>query len=314
MKQLLAAVALAFAPVPALADTAPAPPPASPAASAHSDADPALWVVRDEDTTVYLFGTFHLLDTRPWFNDEVKTAFDASDELVLEAIIPENPAELRPIVLRYAVDPQGRRLSDRLTSEENETLDAALTRLGAPAGAFDPLEPWYVNMSLAGVIAQRLGISPENGPEAILSRAARERNLSIGELEGVDWQMRLFDEIPEDQQMAQLRQTLEGLDTAHEVLEPMLAAWSTGNVEGLREIMDAQSTLDPDLHTLLFTNRNRTWAQWIQQRLERPGTVFVAVGAGHLAGEDSVQNVLEARGITAQRVRNADGEASAAAD
>ena len=91
---LLLAAALAFAPAPALAQAAPRRPPPAPAAAPRTaplpDADPALWVVRDADTTIYLFGTFHLLDGRPWFNDEVRTAFDASDELVMEAILPED--------------------------------------------------------------------------------------------------------------------------------------------------------------------------------------------------------------------------------
>ena len=79
---------------------APAPPAAAAPAASLPDADPALWVVRDADTTIYLFGTFHLLDGRPWFNDEVRTAFDASDELVIEcdpargqgAMAPSDPA------------------------------------------------------------------------------------------------------------------------------------------------------------------------------------------------------------------------------
>ena len=106
MKSLFLAAMLAFAPAAVLAQnvTAPAPPPA---AAAPVDADPALWVVRDEDTTVYLFGTFHMLDGRPWFNDEIRTAFDASNELVLEAIIPDNQAELQPLFAQLAIDPAG---------------------------------------------------------------------------------------------------------------------------------------------------------------------------------------------------------------
>ena len=117
MTKLLLAAALLFAPAPGFAqDSAAVPPPrrAAPAAPLP-DANPALWVVRDADTTIYLFGTFHLLDGRPWFNDEVRTAFDASDELVMEAVLPENPASLQPLILHYAVDPQGRTLSSRLT-------------------------------------------------------------------------------------------------------------------------------------------------------------------------------------------------------
>ncbi len=125
MKTLLLAAAMAFAPAPALAQS-PAQAPAAEAPAANlPDADPALWVVRDEDTTIYLFGTFHLLDGRPWFNDEVKTAFDASQELVVEVLMPEDPAQqqalMMPIVMRYAVDPQGRTISSRLTAEQNET-------------------------------------------------------------------------------------------------------------------------------------------------------------------------------------------------
>src|SRR3990170_2122414 len=61
------------------------------------DADPAIWVVNDHDTTIYLFGTFHALDGKSaWFNDEVRTAFAASDELVLETVIPERHAIAEP--------------------------------------------------------------------------------------------------------------------------------------------------------------------------------------------------------------------------
>ena len=64
------------------------------------DADPALWVVRDEDTTIYLFGTIHVL--RPgvtWFDDGIKAAFDASDELVTE--IPEREfVDMQPLLIQ----------------------------------------------------------------------------------------------------------------------------------------------------------------------------------------------------------------------
>ncbi|MGZ8287546.1 MAG: TraB/GumN family protein, partial [Allosphingosinicella sp.] len=211
MKKLLLAAALALAPAvaqaqeerpaesPPQAATAPTPTASPPAPALQAaptplpDADPALWAVRDEDSIVYLFGTFHLLDGRPWFNDEVKTAFDASDELVVEAIIPEDPSAIQPLVLRYAVDAQGRKLSDRLTPEHNAALSEAVSSLGVPAGAFDPLEPWFVSMTLAAVASQRLGISAEHGPEGVLIRAARSRDMPVSELEGLEWQIRRLD-------------------------------------------------------------------------------------------------------------------------
>jgi uncharacterized protein YbaP (TraB family) len=270
-----------------------------------------MWVVRDDDTTIYLLGTIHLLDGRPWFNDEVRTAFDASNELVLEAIIPENPAEMMPLIQRYAIDPQGRKLSERLTPEQNRALAEALSSVGAPAAAFDSFEPWFVSMTLAAVAAQQLGLNAANGPEGVLVRAARERNVPVAELEGLEWQVRLFDGMPDEQQLAQLRQALENVEEMRELLAPMLAAWSSGDVDELQRII-ARQDQDPELHRLLFTNRNATWAGWIQERLARPGTVFLAVGAGHLAGADSVQAALEARGIGSERVPSAPAEDASA--
>ena len=49
--------------------------------------------------------------------------------------------------------------------------------------------------------------------------------------------------------------------------------------------------------------RNAAWAEWVAKRLGQPGTIMVAVGAGHLAGKDSVQRLLQARGVRATRVQ-----------
>ena len=289
------------------AQPAPAPPATptaqpTPSAAPLPDADPALWVVRDTDTTVYLFGTFHLLDGRPWFNDEVRTAFDASDELVLEAIIPENPASLAPLIQSYAIDRSGRKLPDRLSAGDRAALVRALAPLGAPANAFDSFKPWFVSLTLTVTAAQRLGISSNNGPETILSQAARARQMRIGELEGMEWQIRLFDSMTDEQQMEQLRETLRNLDRMPRTLAPMLAAWSEGDVNQLRRIVNASGGDSPAIHRLIYTNRNANWARWIRERMARPGTVFIAVGAAHLAGTDNVQSQLRRLGFRATRV------------
>jgi uncharacterized protein YbaP (TraB family) len=306
----IAACALAWSlsPAPSTAQApAQAPEAAAPAATPAPplpDADPALWVVRDADTTVYLFGTFHLLDGRPWFNDEVKTAFDASGELVMEAVLPQDLTSLQPLIMRYAVDPGGRTLSSRLSAAENEALGRALAAAGVPAQAFDRFEPWFVAMTLAVLGAQRLGIGSAQGPETMLTAAANGRRMPIGELEGFEFQLRMLDGMPEALQIEQLRETLEKNDEIASKLAPMLAAWSTGDVERLGRLMNEDQTEERHfaLHRIIFTRRNAAWARWIEERMERPGTVFLAVGAGHLAGPDSVQSLLAAYGRRAERV------------
>jgi uncharacterized protein YbaP (TraB family) len=157
-------------------------------------------------------------------------------------------------------------------------------------------------MTLSTVASHQLGISAAHNPEAVLIRAARERGIPVSELEGLEWQIRMLDGMPEAQQIVQLRQTLDGFDSIDDALAPMLTAWSQGDADTLHELLVGQAEADPELQRLLFTDRNRTWAQWLRDRMERPGTVFVAVGAGHLAGDDSVQAVLRESGIEAERV------------
>lgn len=288
------------APAPVARPAAPAP--ASPIPAPIPDADPAMWVVRDADTTVYLFGTFHLLDgRRDWFNDEVRTAFNASNELVMEVILPENPAEMQPLIMRYAVDPQGRTLSSRLTPQE---MGSVRQVLGPIADGFDQakIEPWFYTLTITTVAAQRLGLNPENGAEMILRNAARGRNMSVAALETVDFQLGLFDGMSEAAQLRGLRQTLAESSRLSETLQPMLDAWSTGNVDRLVTLTDESMREDPEFYRVLFTNRNAAWATWIRERMARPGTVFLAVGAGHLGGAGSVQDQLRGMNIQSARV------------
>jgi uncharacterized protein YbaP (TraB family) len=271
------------------------------------DADPAMWVVKDEDTTIYLFGTFHLLDGKTdWFNDEVKQAFDQAQEVVFEVPIPASEAEMmqamQPLIMRYAIDQSGRRISADLTEEENRKLNAALAEIGAPAQAMDNFEPWFVSLSMTSVLAKRLGLDANSGAETIIQTAARGRNLPISGVETFESQMQVFDGLPREAQLVQLKETLENLDEMQGQLSQMLAVWNSGDAAGMERLMNEGMREDPALRRALLENRNRAWSEWIDQRLDRPGVVFMAVGAGHLVGHDSVQVFLKQRGIDSARV------------
>jgi hypothetical protein len=302
MKKLLIGL-LAMTSLSAAAIAQPAPAAASAAAA---DADPAMWVVKDEDTTIYLFGTFHMLDGRPWFNDEVKTAFDASQELVVEVLLPEDPAAqqamMAPLMMRYGVDPQGRTLASRLTAEESQKLNAQLTAMGLPAAVFDRFEPWVLTLTLTQAAAAKLNLDATNSPETVLRRAAQARNMPASDLETSDFQISMLDSMPEDAQLTGLKEMIANPDAGVATLRPMLEAWSRGDEAAIARITMAQDGTDPRAYDILFTNRNAKWATWIDDRLDRPGTVFMAVGAGHLVGRGSVQEHLRRLNIRSERV------------
>jgi uncharacterized protein YbaP (TraB family) len=277
---------------------------AAPAAAAASpDADPAIWVIKDPDTTIYLFGTFHALDGKSdWFNEEVKTAFDQASEVVLELPPMEDKAALQPIIMKYALDASGKPLSEKLSPAGKEKFAKALAGLGAPPAAFDKFRPFFATLTLVMAGAQKIGFTGESGAEAMLTKAAKAANKPISGLETIDYQMSLFAGMSEADQIKMLEETLDQLDELGPMFAEMNKHWTSGDAEGMAKLMNEMDVQSPAMYKTLLTDRNANWAEWIDKRLDKPGVVFMGVGAGHLGGKDSVQAVLARRGIKSARV------------
>jgi uncharacterized protein len=296
----LAALTLPFMTVPALAQTDPlAPVPVE--KQALTDVDPALWVVRDKDTTIYMFGTIHLL--RPglgWFDDGVKAAFDKSDTLVLEIVDPD-PAEVAKIMSDLAFDKSGKTIRQKLPAADVPAYEAAVAKLGLPVEALDPLDGWAValNLYLAGIATS--GYDPNSGVETVLKAAAAGRKLPVVPLETMRMQMEIFDSMPPELQTQYVTETVKGMDLIAAQTDMLVDAWATANPDGVATLMN-EGFEQLDLVEPLLTRRNANWARWINQRMKQPGTVFMAVGAGHLAGTVSVQQLLTAYGLDSERV------------
>lgn len=276
----------------------------APAAHAQEvrDADPALWVVKDADTTIYLFGTVHVLKPGlSWFDEGVKAAFDKSDELVLEMLEPDT-ATMQGLIMKTALNPTGPTLTEKLPADKREAYAKAMTDVGVPAGALDRFDPWFaaVTLSLAGL--PKLGYNPESGAERTLSAAARTANKQIVGLETAEQQLGYFDNLPEPLQVKFLVSTVDDYPKMATELDKMIASWSAGDPETLGKTMNEELADTPELAKVLLADRNARWADWIEQRLQKSGTVFVAVGAGHLAGAESVQVQLAKHKLTATRV------------
>jgi len=276
---------------------------AADAPAAKPDIDPAVWVVKDADTTIYLFGTVHALDgKKDWFNDEVKASFDKSDELVLELIMPEKPEELQPLIMKYGVDMSGKKLTDKLSPTGQKNLAAAVQEAGLPAQALDMFKPFFASVTLSAVQFQKMGMGPENGAEKILTSAAKAANKKVGALETADFQLGLFDALPEAEQVRRVERARADRAKTRAKSVERIDAWGKADTETVGKMMQEDDADSEMLRKVLLVNRNATWADWVQKRMAQPGTVFMAVGAGHLAGKDSVQDLLKAKGIASARV------------
>ena len=253
-----------------LASMAPAqsqPMPLIPAASIVR-ASPALWQIQDADTTIYLFGTFHTLDGRTvWFDDQIRSAFNASGELVLETVVPADPSSAREHVTE--VGPDGKRT----------------------------LKPFIAQTRTVMSHGNAMGMSVDNGADMVLRRVAEGLGKPVSGLERFEDQLKALANIPVPPPASASTAT-----SAPVTVNELLGAWTRGDTGAFSAMLDGFEAKSPVAYRMLIADRNARWGQWIVNRLDQPGTVFVAVGSGHLAGRHSLQSWLADRGIATNRI------------
>ena len=275
----------------------------TPAPARAQEAAPALWVVRDADSTLYLFGTVHVLkpDT-DWASTRVDQAFDSAQDIWFEIANPDDTAAVLPLIQQHGVS-MDRPLSSLLTADEIAHLDVAARAIGVTAAQMDPMRPWFAGVTLSMAPLTKAGYDPASGVELTLLARAKAADKSIHAFESLEQQVRMLAEMPEDMQLGFLRSTLQDYDRAAQMLDGMVAAWRVGDTQALDAVMVEEMARDyPDLYARMLTDRNADWADQIQERLKGSGVTFIAVGAGHLVGDASVQTFLAQKGITATRV------------
>ena len=291
-----------FAPLAALLAFTPA---AGAAAAAPQAARPALWAVSDADTTVYLFGTIHLLpENYQWRTPKLDQAVGGSQQLVVETIVDDkNPQKLFQALASLAFSPGLPPLVQRVPPERRAALTEAIRKSGYPPQALDRMETWAAAFILLGNQFRDLGLKGQEGVEMVLRSAFTGEGKPVGELETNVEQLSFFDRLPEAAQ----RQLLEGAidqsaDTRAE-FNQMLASWARGDVKGIARTFNHDLAGSPDLAQALIKTRNANWSKWIEQRMAQPGAIMVAVGAGHLAGRDSVIDLLKRDGYRVRRLQ-----------
>ncbi len=245
------------------------------AAPAMVKADPAIFVIRDQDTTIYLFGTFHVLSPDlVWFDGPVERAFAESDQLIVETL----PAESAP--------PTG--------------------TLPLPAARITPAASFLASTQDAVRAGQSQGMALANGADMILLRAAVESGKSVEPLETLESQYAMISKIPTEAASPspcagnQCPGTAADLGTAMTRLQD---AWASGENGLFAAMLGEMQVTAPNAYRTLFVERNARWSNWVAARMRQPGTVFVAIGAAHLAGADGLLLRLAQRGYISRRVR-----------
>ena len=245
-----------------------------------------MWVLSDADTTIYLFGTFHALDERTdWFATPIRAAFDSSDELILETVVPTDPAELFGVLARHDLIP---------------TPVVGAPVVAGTGGSF------AANARSTMAAGRSAGLSVERGADAVLRRIADSQGKPVDGLESFEFQLGMVKALsapsvasPAPNAPSTTKPQLE----IRQMLLGMRAAWKRGDGSGVAAVLGSLEAQSPITYQRLFVDRNDHWARWIANRMTRPGTVFVAVGTGHLIGRDSVQQKLARHGYRTTRIK-----------
>ena len=272
---------------------------------------PAIWVAKDFDSTVYLFGTVHLLpDDLVWQREDMRQAFEEAGTIFFEVDTgPKGQVDATVLTTSLGLRSDGLRLSDRLDNYQLNLMEAAANNGDLTIAALDGMQPWLASEYLTFAAAQNAGLSAElSADEALKSRAAREGK-NVIYLESLETQIRASADLPEYIQIRILTETMEQFNALGRDATEIAEQWSVGGTSYLTEkLIRPMKSREPEVFNSLLRDRNRAWANKIARFMEDSGTGFVAVGTAHLLGEQSLLSELREQGYAVQRYYAFKGE------
>jgi uncharacterized protein YbaP (TraB family) len=311
------------------------------AAAAHRGPHPALWLLEDGDTKIYLFGTIHILPHGfRWRSPRFDAIARSADELVLEVANGGAPETMAAALAELRLGKTAPILW-RVSPDRRQALQDLVDELGLPIERFDGFQTWAAAMGLAATAIVR-GLSAQHGGgdghdgegdgargdedggardgkgapprpstaelpgvEAPLEAEFRASHRPVSGVETATQQMRFFSVLS----FAEQRQLLESIVDAYRAgtVDSVGGGGDIGQAAWARGNVAVMAATTRDLpgplYDVLLRRRNATWTEWLIHRLDRPGTLLFAVGAAHLAGPDSVRAMLAARGFRVRRIQ-----------
>ena len=269
-----------------------------------AQAAPAIWKVADADSSVWLFGSVHMLQAdMDWRTATQNKIMSKVDRVYFEAdVSAEAQAQIVTATVAAGFYSGGVLLSDEIDGELIDRLRDAASDYGIPMPALLTMKPWMAAMTISAGPLAGAGYEASNGVEAVLSaELPREKT---GFLETGEEQIEFLAGGTLDEQITMLEATLDTLDMAERDLADMVSAWLAGDPEGLGEAFDAQLTgFGVGLTDRIIDLRNHDWTDKIAVMLDANETALIVIGAAHLAGDVSVVRLLEERGFASERVQ-----------
>lgn len=266
-------------------------------------AEPAIWVVQSPTAKVYLFGTMHLLPKHvEWFGPKISAAFGASNVLFEEADVAMSDPQKIATFMTQAASPDID-LFALLPRKYANKFQELVRSCGLPISFVAHSRPWFAAMlpTMCDLMKDSHGdIAGKMGPELNLIARAKDGGKKIDFFETQEQQIGYLTSAPEKVQISELEDAIDEGDNSN--LIAMEDSWFAGDVAAIAKLVAKDGHDDEQTYQTIFVHRNERFSSRIATMLQGHDTVLVAIGAGHLAGPDSVQAQLAKQGIAAHRL------------
>ncbi len=265
-----------------------------------------LWKISGKELVEpsYLYGTIHIIPSDDYFLPEgTLAAIDGAKKMMFEIDMKDmNDLGKQMGLLNKAFMNDDLTLKDLYTEEEYDKVKKHFDKMGIPLFFMERMKPMFLTVFASGDIDPTdLQSGKAKSYEMEFFEIAEGSKKETGGLETIEYQMSVFDSIPYQEQADMLLQTIEMGDAASGSMEEMVKVYKDQDIEGMQTLFEEEDSGVEGHEDVLLFNRNRNWIPVMEENMKQ-GSVFFAVGAGHLAGEFGVIHLLKEAGYTLEAV------------
>ncbi len=258
-----------------------------------------MWLAEGDSNRIYLLGSLHLLRAIDHPLPAVmEAAYDDAEKLIMELDMDDlEPAVLAATTRELGVIQDGRTLRDFMGQRLYDEASEAARAIDIPFDMLDKTEPWYAAITVEQLALLRIGFNPLYGVEMHMTAKATRDGKVIDGLETVEEQLAFLDGLSLEAQNDLLMQTLADGKNVEALIDDLIFAWRNGDIDYMEDTMLEDVMQNRELYESIVVNRNRRWADTIEDLLDDADDYLVVVGALHLVGTHGIPALLNERGV-----------------
>jgi len=266
--------------------------------------DPAIWIVRSGASTVYIFGSLHILpQSFKWRTPAVDAAIATSDIFVFEVPVDDQAtARQKEFIVKNGLLPQGASLRKVLNRIEFDTYSRILLGAGLKPEHFTRYRPWLATVVVGLAYVHRRNLTTLKGVDDEIIEQVQGEGKELGYLEKIEDQMKLLVLGDDLAQVRALKRQLVSLPQSVSHTKDLVETWARGDADRFADMIEQDFAGHVEAQDLLISNRNRAWVPTVAELLQTGKTAMITVGAAHIGGPKGLISLICAEGHEVERV------------